>query len=126
MSHPNRARGIRFQRDVSNFLVASGVPGVESRAQHGNQDRGDLVNVTGWAVELKDEQKINLAGALDEARVESINANCMWYAAIVKRRRRPIGESYAVLPLALFARLIAEHNPALEAANGSPSAPRLR
>ena len=115
MSSPNRQKGVRFQREFAEFLGASGVPGVESRAQHGNQDRGDLIGVPGWTLELKNEQRISLATAVDEARVESMNARNVWYAAVIKRRQRPISESYVVLPAYLFARLISEHNPALEA-----------
>lgn len=121
MSHPNRVKGIAFQRDVARFFEAAGFVGVESRAQHGNHDKGDLINVPDWTLELKNTQVIDLAGAVDEARVEAINAGTLMYAAIVKRRRRSIGEAYFVLPLALAVKLLGPESQILALAVKSPT-----
>jgi Holliday junction resolvase len=98
--------GTRFEREVCQFLVASGFPNADRGVLRGNKDRGDVIGLPNWTLELKATKEISLSSAVDEARVEAINAKTLWYAAVIKRRRRGIGESYVVLPLALFTKLI--------------------
>jgi Holliday junction resolvase len=102
----SKQKGTRFEREVCEFLVAAGFPGADRGVLRGSRDRGDVIGVPGWVLELKATRELDLAGAVDEARVEAINANTLMYAAVIKRRRRSIGEAYFVLPLALAARLI--------------------
>jgi Holliday junction resolvase len=102
----SKQKGTLFEREVAEFLQSTGHPLVERRTLSGKNDRGDLAGIPNWTLELKATKELDLAGAVDEARVEAVNANTLWYAAIVKRRRRSIGEAYVVLPLALFTKLI--------------------
>jgi Holliday junction resolvase len=102
----SKQKGTLFEREVAEFLQSTGHPLVERRTLSGKNDRGDLAGIPNWTLELKATKEISLSSAVDEARVEAINAQTMWYAAVIKRRRRGIGESYVVLPLALFTKLI--------------------
>jgi Holliday junction resolvase len=106
MSNPSKQKGTLFEREVAEFLQSTGHPLVERRTLSGKNDRGDLSGIPSWTFELKSTKELDLAGAVDEARVEAINAGTLWYAAIVKRRRRSIGEAYFVMPLALATRLL--------------------
>jgi predicted thioredoxin/glutaredoxin len=62
----------------------------------------------GWALECKATRELDLAGAVDEALTEARNSGAPLAAAIVKRRRRPTSDAYVVMPLAQFARLVAD------------------
>jgi hypothetical protein len=74
----------------------------------GTRDRGDIAGVLGWTLEAKNAQALDLSGALTEAHFEAQHAGTRWYAAILKRRRRPTGDAYVVMPLHLFADLLRE------------------
>lgn len=107
MSHPNKAKGTRFEREVADYLALNVLPDVDRKILHGRADHGDIANVPDWTLECKNERTLNLAGAVDEARKEADNAKTPWYAAIVKRRGRGVAGAYVVLPLEEFALLIA-------------------
>jgi hypothetical protein len=55
------------------------------------------VVVDGWALTTP-ERTIQLAGAVDEAALEAVNAGTRWFAAIVKRRMKHAREAYVVMP----------------------------
>jgi hypothetical protein len=106
MSNPSKQKGTLFETEVAQFLQSTGHPLVERRTLSGKNDRGDLSGIPNWTLELKSTKELDLAGAVDEARVEAINAGTLWYASIHKRRRKSIGEAYVVMPLMLFTRLL--------------------
>jgi len=58
--------------------------------------------------ELKATRELDVAGAINEAAKEAANAGARWYAAVLKRRRKPTADAYVVLPLHLFAELVRE------------------
>ncbi|SRR6266536_4623202 len=103
----NRA-GPRFEQAVADFLAEHGFPYAERRVKNGRKDRGDIAGVIGWTLETKALKEMDLAGMMNEARDESANDGTSQYAGILKRRNKPIGEAYVVLPLHLFAELIRE------------------
>ena len=102
MSNPSKAKGSLFERQVVEFLNANGFPLAERRVTRGAKDAGDISGVPGWVFELKATRTIDLAGAVDEARVEAGNAKAQWFAAIVKRRGKGIGDAYVVTTLKQF------------------------
>jgi len=104
----NKRAGARFEQQVADYLAAHGHPYAERRHVRGSRDRGDLSGIPGWVLELKATRELDVAGAVDEAAKEAGNAGTRWYAAILKRRRKPIAEAYVVLPLRLFAELLRE------------------
>jgi len=108
MTNPSKKRGTQFESDVVAFLRRVGFPHAERRALGGIHDRGDILGIPGWVLEAKATREIDLAGALTEAAAEARNAGARYYAAIVKRRRKPTHEAYAVLPLWALAELLAD------------------
>lgn len=106
MSSPSKRKGTAFERLVADYL-AEAIPGVDRRALHGNHDHGDIAGIPGWVLELKATRAIDLAGALDEARLEAKNAGVANYAAVVKRRSKGVAQAYFVMTLADAVRLLA-------------------
>jgi hypothetical protein len=100
--------GARFEQQVVDYLVENGFPYAERRVMGGTRDRGDIAGVIGWTLEAKAEKTLDLAGAIDEAVKEANNAETRWYAAILKRRRKPTADAYVVMPLWLFTELVRE------------------
>lgn len=103
----SKAKGTRFEREVADYLALS-VPGVDRMILHGSADHGDITGVPDWTLETKSTRTIDLAGALDEAKVEASNAKTRWHAAIVKRRGKSVAGAYVVFSLGQFADLLAE------------------
>lgn len=104
MSKERRA-GTAFAQAAAEFLATHGHPYAERRALFGRNDKGDIGGVIGWVLECKATREIDLAGAVDEARVEARNAGTRLFAAVVKRRRKGIADAYVVMPLEVFAEL---------------------
>jgi hypothetical protein len=100
--------GARFEQQVVDYLVQHGFPYAERRVMGGSRDRGDIAGVLGWTLEAKATRELDLASAVDETIKESQNAGTIWYAAILKRRRKPTADAYVVMPLYLFAELLRE------------------
>jgi len=107
VTSPQARKGAQFERDVVEFFRANGHPHVERAYGAGRPDDvGDLDGVPGWALELKNHQKLAFAGWLDEAEVERVNARARFAAVIAKRRGKSAGQSYVVMTLATFADLL--------------------
>ena len=104
----NKRAGARFEQAVADYLAEHGFPYAERRHVRGAKDRGDLAGIPGWVCELKATRELDMAGAIDEAAKEADNAGTLWYAAILKRRRRPTADAYVVMPLWMFAALLRE------------------
>jgi hypothetical protein len=104
--NPSKQKGTAFERGVVEFLQANGFPLAERRVTRGSKDAGDVAGIPAWVLELKATRLINLAGAIDEARVEAKNAGVQKFAAIVKRRGKNISEAYFVLPLSAAVELL--------------------
>lgn len=101
-SSPSKRKGTAFESAVRDYLVSRGFAGVERRALHGAADKGDLLGIPDWTLELKATKELDVAGAVDEAAKESKNAGTQYFAAILKRRQKGVHEAYVVLPLWLF------------------------
>lgn len=106
MSHPSKIRGTRWESAVRDWLNARGFATFRP-ALHGAQDKGDIFGVEDWTIQCKDVAKIDLAGAVDDARQQAANAATPFFVAVVKRRRRGVGEAYAVMPLEVWERVVA-------------------
>lgn len=110
MNRPKIA-GTRFERAVCDFLEPW-FPHVERQCLRGSKDRGDLLGIPGWVLELKAERALDATTALKEAQVAARNAGARWCAAILKRRSKPIGEALVVMTLTQWADLVADGKPA--------------
>lgn len=58
-------------------------------------------------MECKAVRALDLAGWATEATREATNAHAPWWAVIIKRRGRPVAESYVVVSLATWAEAVA-------------------
>lgn len=76
----------------------------------GNMDQGDLCvsEWPDWTFEAKDRQRLNLAGAVDEAIAEAGNAGTRYGAAILKRAKKGVQHSYVVMDLETFTRMMTD------------------
>lgn len=109
VTSPQRRKGNGFEVEVVSYLRENGHPFAERAYGAGRpQDVGDVNGLVGWCLELKNHKSMDLAGWANEAAAEATNARCSWWAVIAKRRGKPVDQSYVVMPLAQFARLLAD------------------
>ncbi len=105
-SAPKR-KGSAYERDVVGYLRGHGFPEAERAYGAGRPDDvGDIANVPGVTMEVKNHNHIDLASFVDEAEHEAENARTPYGVAVVKRRQRPVAESYVVMTLETFTRLL--------------------
>lgn len=102
----SRRKGTAWESAVVEYLQAAGFPHAERRALCGVNDKGDIAGIPGVMVECKAEKAIDLAGYMDEVKVQTANAHAQVGVAVVKRRNRPAGDAYAVMPLSAFVELL--------------------
>lgn len=107
MNRSKRA-GTKFETEVVRYLADHGFPYAERRALRGTRDCGDIAGIPGVVLECKATKELDLAGALDEAEVERVNAGAELGVAVVKRRRKATAGAYVVMSLAAFCDLVAE------------------
>jgi uncharacterized 2Fe-2S/4Fe-4S cluster protein (DUF4445 family) len=100
----SKAKGTAFETLVVNFFKRRGFPHVERRALFGHLDRGDIAGVPGVVIECKAEQRIDLAGYMDQVVKEVGNASADTGVAIVKRRNHSVERAYVVMELQQFVR----------------------
>ena len=106
-SAPKR-KGSQFERDVVHYLQEHGFADCERAYGAGRpEDIGDVVGVPGVCIECKATRQIDLAGFVDEAERERINAREPYGVATVKRRGKSTGAAYVVMSLEAFTRLVA-------------------
>lgn len=102
MSKANVDRGKRFELASANHatdrFIAAGIDyEVSRRAALGlPQDEGDLFGIPDVTIQCKDASKIDLAGFVASAEKQGEAADTSQRIALVKRRMKPVGESYVV------------------------------
>jgi len=108
VSHPNKIKGTRYEGEVADYIDARKPYPVERRALHGSVDRGDLVGVPDWAIECKAVQAWakELHSFIHEAEVQAENAGVPFGCVVVKRRNRPVEDSYVVMSLRQFTEVL--------------------
>jgi hypothetical protein len=105
----SKQRGTAAETAVVRYLQANGHPDAERRTLAGRNDRGDIANIPGVAVEVKACKAIDLAGWVDEANVEAKNAGVPVGVVWAKRRGKTDPASwYVVMDGATFLKLIDE------------------
>jgi hypothetical protein len=103
-----KRKGSAFERDVVHYLREHGFLDAERAYGAGRpEDIGDVVGVPGVTIECKAVRSIDLAGFVDEAERERINARQPYGVAVVKRRGKSTGQAYVVMSLEAFSRLVA-------------------
>lgn len=102
-----RAKGTAFETAVCRFLAGEGFPHVERRALAGTTDRGDIAGIPGWVLEVKNCQRAELAGWIDEATIEQANDGAE-FSAVWHHRRGQAQPSagFVTMTGATFVRLL--------------------
>ena len=104
-----KRKGSAFERDVVHYLQEHGFPDASRSFGAGRPaDIGDVVGIPGVTVECKATRSIGLAGFVDEAERERLNARQPYGVAIVKRRAKATGQAYVAMTLESFVRLVAD------------------
>lgn len=106
MANPSKQKGSAAEKAVVEYLKAHGYPMAERRVMGGTQDRGDIAGVPRTVIEVKAEKALNIAAAVDEAEIEANNDSARWFAAVLKRRMRPAGDWYAVMPFSVYVEML--------------------
>ena len=103
---PSKRKGTTFEVAVRDHLDGAGVAAFRT-APAGARDEGDLL-VLDWdaILECKATKAIDLAGAVDEARIEAHHAHRRFGIAVIKRRMASIGKAYVVMELDAFVDLM--------------------
>ena len=117
MANPNKAKGTRWESDVTNYLRSHGLPAVKPR-QEGNEDVGDI-HVGRFVLQCKDWRDVTAAtreGVEGAARQSVARANragtpWAWFppVAVVKRARKGTGDGYVTMTLETVAVLAQDH-----------------
>ena len=109
MTNNAKAKGSLWERTVAQYFRERGYSKVTRRFGAGQRyDTGDLSGIEGVCIEAKALKTITLASIMDEVHAEKANAGASIGVAVVKRRQRPVQDSYAVLTLADLVTLLAE------------------
>lgn len=107
MTSRNKAKGSGAERAVVEHLRANGFPHAERRLAGSSKDRGDIAGVPAVVIEVKNCERIDLAGWIDEAIVEQANDGADYGMVWHKRRGRgEAGQWYATMPAAQIVRLL--------------------
>lgn len=103
----SKRKGTAAETAVVTYLQDNGFPSVERRSLSGANDRGDIAGLRDFIVEVKDHARMDLAGWVEEARVERINANAEHAVVWHKRRGRGSpGDWYVTMTGEDFLRLL--------------------
>lgn len=81
------------------YLREHGFPWAERRALAGVNDLGDVVNVPGVCIEVKDHKRWDVAGWVDEMLKEKANAHALIGVVVIPRTNHGIERAYVVQEL---------------------------
>lgn len=103
---PSKRKGTSWEVAVRDYLHANDITAFRT-APTGARDEGDIV-VPDWnaILECKNRKTMDLAGAVDEARLEAHHAGRRFGIAVVKRPRANVSKAYAVMALEDFVSLM--------------------
>ncbi len=103
----SRRKGTAFETLVAGFLTDALERPVHRLAQHGTKDIGDIaiegISVT---IEAKAGRSIELGQWMTETDIEAKRRGTRWAALVIKRRMKPVSQSYVVMDLAQWVDLI--------------------
>jgi len=103
VTHPSKVKGSAFEREVVAYLQSAGFPEAQRAYGAGRaDDRGDIVGVDGWVLEVKCHRDMDIGNWMNEAAREARNARCGRFAVIHKRREHGAEEAYITMPLRCF------------------------
>lgn len=119
MTNRSKIKGSAAERAVVEHLRANGFPHAERRLAGSTKDRGDIAGVPAVVIEVKNCERTDLAGWVDEAVIEQANDGADYGIVWHKRRGRgDAGQWYATMSAGQLVQLLRQ------AGYGQPLAPR--
>ena len=107
--NPSKAKGDAAERAVVQYLRENGYPFAGRMRSGWADDRGDVENIPGAVVEIKNHKTISLAEYMVELEREMKNAKAETGVVIVKKRRASsVSDWYAVAPVHVWIQLLKE------------------
>lgn len=107
MANHNKRRGNVYESQVVEVLRLYGHHGAARTLSGSREDRGDIQGIPNTVIQAKKHREYSFGPWLDEARKQAAHAGVSRYAVVAKRRGvADVSESFAVLPLWLFAELL--------------------
>ena len=103
----NLSRTLRWRDQVLRFLRDEGVMAVAPlRTEYGPfRDRGEI-ELPGWTLLARRQQRIDVAGSVDHARSRADRDGSRYSAAVIFRRSHGVAGAYVVMPLSEFISLL--------------------
>ncbi len=109
MTSPEKAKGDAFERAVVDYLQTHGHRYAQRAFGAGRRDdQGDVLGLPGVVLQVKNHRRLELAAWVDQAEEQRARARADLAVVVAKRRGKPAADSYVVLSLGAFARLLAE------------------
>lgn len=108
MANPSREKGTRYEVACAEWFQQQGWSEVFRMATRATLDVGDLGGLPRFAVECRDRQKQSLALNVDDAVSRARNKGADFGVALMKRPRHPICDSYVLMSLGTFGRILDE------------------
>ncbi|MDQ1629574.1 MAG: hypothetical protein QOI54_3318 [Actinomycetota bacterium] len=116
VGYANKARSLKFRREIISYLNAHGFPDVVSApeplgmsvAERLREKRGDLLGLEPWVVSVRArETTFDLSEGMDRVRWIAENAASPFWCLIQMRRQRPdLDQATVVMSLAVFTRVL--------------------
>lgn len=107
MTTPSKRKGSSAERDVAKYLNENGYIYAERRLAGDTHDKGDIAGVNGVCFEIKNQQRMDLAGWIAELLVEMENAKSTTGVVVHKRKgKSDVGQWYATMPFSVWLDLL--------------------
>lgn len=107
MANANKAKGMKFEREVRRYLREEGIDAFKPY-EEGYADAGDIHGIDPFVGQAKDWRSWQdaIREGLDGGERQKLVAGQPFAVAIVKRARRTVAEAYVVMTLATFAAIL--------------------
>lgn len=100
-----KRKGTAHETAIVNYLTSQGIS-ARRVVQTGRYDQGDIHAEPFTVIEAKNVKEITLSDFVRQANREAANAGREIGVAVVKKRNANISQSYCVLDLETFARIL--------------------
>jgi hypothetical protein len=106
MSSAAKAKGSKAELDVVKYLK-QWYPYVDRRLAGATLDKGDISGIPGVTIEIKNHAQMNLAGWIEELKIEMTNDNA-WTGVLIHKRKGKADPAdwYATMPLSIWIDLL--------------------
>lgn len=108
----NKGTSYRFRNEVLVYLNGKGFDVNRPRELRSigqfldDPFYGDILGLDPWVLETHSRKTYDMSGDLDAAAKEARRAGTDLYATVIDRRGRSVEQSYVVMPLQVFSRML--------------------